>query len=88
MGGKVAGDAVSSSSLSPTHCNMKGGAPPVSEISMAAQDSYEFLPNDLGVGMTDPDAVMMALDSVGLSKPKGCSKAPGVGKGGKKPKKQ
>ncbi|KAG5557275.1 hypothetical protein RHGRI_007517 [Rhododendron griersonianum] len=91
-GGKVAGDVVSnevsSSSLSPIHCNMKWGAPPVSEISMAAQDSYEFLPNDLGVGMTDPDAVMMALDSVGLSKLKGRSKALGVRKGGKKPKKQ
>lgn len=38
--GVVAGDSVSdeiiSSSLSPFHCNMKGGAPPVSEISMAA----------------------------------------------------
>lgn len=90
--GKVVGDAVSnevsSSSLSPIHCNMNGGAPPVSEISMAAQDSYEFLPNDLGVGMTDPDAVMMALDSVGLSKLKGRSKALGVRKGGKKPKKR
>lgn len=38
--------------------------------------------------MTDPDAVMMALDSVGLCKLKGGSKAPEAGKGGKKPKRR
>ncbi|KAI8560537.1 hypothetical protein RHMOL_Rhmol04G0264600 [Rhododendron molle] len=73
--------------------NMNATADPdvPSSSNIGIPPQYDFLPNDLGIGLSDPDAVFMALSSLeeegqGPKQPTGGENL-GAAKRGRKPKK-